>query len=118
MAGPFYRVASIAFDHWSQGDRQNLRALQQGMLDHNAHVRKVVPKERLLEWEVTQGWEPLCEFLGKKAPDTAFPRINEGAMLRTMLDKVMLGRMIAVLPRAILTVGVPIATAAIVRSMS
>ena len=109
MARPFHRVASLSFDLWSKGDRQSLKALQQGLSDHNAHVRKVVPKDRLLEWQVTEGWEPLCQFLGKPAPDTPFPRINEGAMLREMLDKVMLGRMITVLPKAILSVGLPVA---------
>ncbi|KAM6537998.1 hypothetical protein FALCPG4_003887 [Fusarium falciforme] len=34
------------------------------------------PKERLLEWSVEDGWEPLCEFLGKPVPDEPFPHEN------------------------------------------
>jgi len=41
------------------------------------HVRHVVPKESLLEYDVKQGWEPLCEFLGKDVPNLAFPRHDD-----------------------------------------
>lgn len=44
---------------------------------HNAEVRRVVPPERLLEYQVSQGWEPLCEFLGVPVPDEPFPRLND-----------------------------------------
>jgi len=39
-------------------------------------VVETVPKERLLVYEVKQGWEPLCEFLGVPVPGTPFPRVN------------------------------------------
>lgn len=42
-------------------------------------VRGMVPKERLLEWCVDDGWDPLCEFLDKPVPDEAFPVMNTGA---------------------------------------
>jgi hypothetical protein len=42
-------------------------------------IRGLVPKERLLEWYVEDGWEPLCEFLGKPVPNEHFPRVNNGA---------------------------------------
>lgn len=35
---------------------------------HNARVRALVPAERLLEYHVSDGWEPLCAFLGRAAP--------------------------------------------------
>lgn len=42
-------------------------------------IRGLVPKERLLEWTVEDGWEPLCEFLGKPVPDEPFPHENAAA---------------------------------------
>lgn len=39
-------------------------------------IRGLVPSERLLEWEVGDGWEPLCKFLGKPVPDVPFPHAN------------------------------------------
>ena len=43
---------------------------------HNAAVRSSVPRHRLLEWAVTDGWTPLCERLGLPVPDEAFPWTN------------------------------------------
>lgn len=42
-------------------------------------VKKTVPPERLLVFEVAQGWQPLCEFLNKPVPSTAFPKVNDTA---------------------------------------
>jgi hypothetical protein len=43
---------------------------------HNADVRRRVPAERLLVYEVAQGWEPLCRFLGVPVPATPMPQTN------------------------------------------
>ncbi|KAL2147136.1 hypothetical protein VTI28DRAFT_566 [Corynascus sepedonium] len=39
-------------------------------------VRKAVPENRRLEYEISQGWAPLCEFLGVEVPNTEFPWVN------------------------------------------
>ena len=39
-------------------------------------VRGLVHKDRLLEWYIEDGWEPLCKFLGKPVPKVAFPHAN------------------------------------------
>jgi hypothetical protein len=49
---------------------------------HNEGVRRRVPPERLLVYEVKQGWGPLCEFLGVPEPEEPFPRLNDAAQLR------------------------------------
>lgn len=41
--------------------------------ENNRKVRAVVPEDRLLVFNVAQGWGPLCNFLGVAQPDTAFP---------------------------------------------
>lgn len=43
---------------------------------HNALVQATIPKERLLVYEVGEGWTRLCAFLGVPVPDTAFPSEN------------------------------------------
>lgn len=43
---------------------------------HVAHVTGSVPSDRLLVFEVTDGWDLLCRFLGVPVPDTPFPRTN------------------------------------------
>ena len=43
---------------------------------HNAAVKALVPKERLLIYRIGDGWEPICNFLGKPIPDVPFPHKN------------------------------------------
>jgi hypothetical protein len=43
---------------------------------HNRTVQQTLPAERLLTYDVAQGWAPLCAFLGAPVPDEPFPRIN------------------------------------------
>ncbi|MFL6053343.1 MAG: sulfotransferase family protein [Actinoallomurus sp.] len=45
--------------------------------EHNDAVRREVPAGRLLEYEVRQGWGPLCDFLGVPVPEEPFPRTND-----------------------------------------
>ncbi|KAI9155763.1 Acetylxylan esterase [Paramyrothecium foliicola] len=40
-------------------------------------IRAAVPPEQLLEFQMKDGWAPLCEFLGKEVPDIAFPFAND-----------------------------------------
>lgn len=39
-------------------------------------VVSAVPADRLLVFDVTEGWEPLCGFLGRSVPAGDFPRSN------------------------------------------
>lgn len=43
---------------------------------HNALVKATVPAERLLAFDVREGWQPLCDFLGVPIPDQPFPKTN------------------------------------------
>lgn len=43
---------------------------------HVAHVRATVPRERLIEWQPGDGWEPLARALGVAVPDEPFPHTN------------------------------------------
>ena len=46
---------------------------------HNAAVKAAFGPERLLEYQLGSGWEPLCKFLGLDVPDVAYPRGNSSA---------------------------------------
>ena len=43
------------------------------MLRHSEEVKRNVPPERLLLWSVSEGWEPLCEFLEVPVPEVPLP---------------------------------------------
>nr|XP_002126498.1 uncharacterized protein LOC100181739 [Ciona intestinalis] len=46
---------------------------------HIAYVTQQVPQSNLLTFNVKQGWEPLCNFLGKEEPQVEFPHTNRNA---------------------------------------
>ena len=47
--------------------------------DYNAEIKKLVPKENLLVFNVKEGWDPLCGFLNERVPDAEFPSRNSKA---------------------------------------
>ena len=63
--------------------------------DHVSWIRRLVPEDRLLVYNVKDGWSPLCQFLGHSVPkDKAYPHANsEDAYLRGLeaYQKNMLG---------------------------
>ena len=46
---------------------------------HTQNVIDAIPPERLLIFEVGEGWERLCKFLNVPVPDEAFPAQNSRA---------------------------------------
>ncbi len=53
---------------------------------HNQAVRDAVDPARLLVFDVKQGWEPLCRFLGTPVPNEPFPRLNDTASFLSWSD--------------------------------
>ena len=79
---------------------------------HNEEVQRRVPKERLLVYEVKQGWGPLCEFLGVEVPDKPFPHLNDAAETRRLI---LMVRPLSVAVPAALALVVGIAALALLR---
>ena len=54
----------------------------------NEEVKKCVPKERLLIFNVKQGWKPLCDFLEVPIPKDGhpFPHVNETKEFQKMIS--------------------------------
>ncbi|KAJ6502942.1 P-loop containing nucleoside triphosphate hydrolase protein [Mycena vitilis] len=75
-------------------------------VQHYEDVRKLVPKERLLEYEVSQGWGPLCAFLERDVPDVDFPRTNDTQMLHARFNVTMNGIFWRAARRAVLSCSV------------
>ena len=69
----------------------NKEAVQQIFENHIAEVKRFVPASQLLVYEVTDGWEPLCAFLGKDVPQVEFPHLNKKEGFKEMLGKMVAG---------------------------
>lgn len=61
---------------WYGGDIHDRAFMTDFFRRHSEAVVAGVPKDRLLVFEVAQGWAPLCEFLGVPIPETPYPREN------------------------------------------
>ena len=42
---------------------------------HNVEVMRRISSERLLVFNVKEGWDPICTFLGLDVPNEPFPRL-------------------------------------------
>lgn len=45
------------------------------------YLESSMPKEKLLYFDVRDGWEPLCKALDISVPDEPFPNVNDGKAL-------------------------------------
>ncbi|XP_077972780.1 uncharacterized protein LOC144428016 [Styela clava] len=64
------------FDSKWFGRKMNEQLLKLIYRQHNAYVLHKAPKTKLLVFNVKDGWEPLCKFLGEPVPDEPFPHKN------------------------------------------
>jgi hypothetical protein len=54
--------------------------------DHSREVQAAVPSDRLLVFDVKEGWGPLCAFLGVPVPnDEPFPHVNDAESFRRQM---------------------------------
>jgi len=73
------QVFQLTEKFWVQQGGKNYRNKAQAirmMEAWNNKIRARVPADRLLEYPVAEGWEPLCTFLKVPVPNTPFPRAN------------------------------------------
>ena len=56
--------------------------------EYNEKVIRECPKDKLLVFQVEQGWKPLCEFLNKPIPDVPFPRLNDTVDFQRHLESI------------------------------
>jgi hypothetical protein len=64
------------------GDVESPEHARHMFLRHIARVKEALPPERLLVYEIVEGWAPLCRFLERPVPNAPFPRVNATAEFR------------------------------------
>ena len=60
-------------------------------ISHIDEVKKHVPVDRLLVYDVSQGWEPLCNFLGVEPPKSPFPHYHDTSAYLNYIKQLKLG---------------------------
>ncbi|CAH8581206.1 unnamed protein product [Heterobilharzia americana] len=55
--------------------------------EHNKRVMETVPEDRLLVYQLGDGWEPLCKFLNIPVPQNIpFPHVNDRAEMKSRIE--------------------------------
>lgn len=80
--------------------------------NHYALVREIVAQQeksqnnsKLLEYNVKEGWEPLCKFMDVPNPGIDFPRGNEKQVFVKRFEKALLLTLSAIAKRSLVLVG-------------
>lgn len=68
--------------------RDCLKNMRASYIRHYKEIREMVPEGQLLEYKLSDGWAPLCEFLGKEVPSEEFPHVNDKAAFKQHVKKV------------------------------
>ena len=76
---PWLAMVTDLFNTRFTMDMEDRDACMAAFDAHNAHVRATAPRERLLEWQPGDGWEPICGALDLPVPDEPFPHRNTTA---------------------------------------
>lgn len=79
------------YDGYFEGKRNDEEHAVKIFNQHVEDVKAHFPPERLLIFNVKEGWEPLCNFLGVPVPETEFPFVNSREQFPRMLQSVYKG---------------------------
>lgn len=72
-----FSFARIIWDKMYEGRFLDKEFAKSVFNKFNEEVVAFVPKEKLLVFEIKEGWEPLCKFLNVPVPNEPFPRVND-----------------------------------------
>ncbi|VAW85113.1 hypothetical protein MNBD_GAMMA16-2190 [hydrothermal vent metagenome] len=98
MVNTIFKILKSSTDPDSVGSKLIAQGVFDGRLDdpeyaiamyekNIAEVQATFNQDRLLTYNLGDGWEPLCRFLDKPVPDTSFPRSNSKDEFDAMMAK-------------------------------
>lgn len=88
-SGPWREMIDAVFGRRFTTDLTNKKRCIELYNAHVAEVRRNAPRERLLEWQPSDGWQPLCRALGVAVPDLPFPHENTSGQFRSKVTPVV-----------------------------
>jgi len=89
QSGPFGAMCRATIERFFDGDIRTREHMIESFNRHTDAVKKGVPADRLLVFEASQGWPPLCEFLGLPAPVEPYPYANSEEETKELLEAIM-----------------------------
>ncbi len=110
IATPFGRAfmgmaRKLVWKRFLKGTMVDRESAKQRYEEHIEEVKAAVPVEKLLIFKASEGWEPLCAFVGAPVPEGEFPHTNDRASMKKMMRGIMFGAYVIVGVAALLTAG-------------
>ncbi|CAN5195076.1 sulfotransferase family protein [soil metagenome] len=84
---------SSIFEKHLQGKFADKTFAEEVFNKHIEDVEASVPADKLLVYDVRDGWEPLCRFLNVPQPSEPLPHLNKKENFKEMLAEIMSGKM-------------------------
>ncbi len=79
---------------WQRNHKGTMEDRAKAIAQYKQHIEDVkaaVPPEKLLIFTVTEGWAPLCRFLGLPVPATPFPNVNDREEVKKIIRDITKG---------------------------
>ena len=84
---------AIMEDHF-QGRFLDKEFIKEVFDEHHEKVKAYVPAEKLLVFDVAEGWGPLCRFLNLPEPGEPLPHTNKREDFKEMLSELFKGQLV------------------------
>jgi hypothetical protein len=84
---------------WQRNHRGTMDDRARAIAHYQQHVEEVkaaVPPDRLLVFKASEGWEPLCRFLGLPVPNEPFPNVNDRAQIKKVIAGLAVGAYVVI----------------------
>ena len=79
---------------WQRNHKGTMEDRARAIAQYKQHIVDVtaaVPPDKLLVFTVTEGWAPLCRFLGVPVPATPFPNVNDRQEVKKIIRDITKG---------------------------
>jgi Sulfotransferase domain len=79
---------------WQRNHRGTMNDRARALAHYQTHIEEVraaVPPDKLLIFKASEGWEPLCRFLGVPVPNEPFPNVNDRAEIKKLIAGMAVG---------------------------
>lgn len=71
--GLWLKHVKLTWKVFCDGDYDDREKCKRRFLEHYEHMRRIVPPDRLLEYQIQECWDPLVKFLGLEERSGAIP---------------------------------------------
>ena len=82
---PWFEMVNLIVTEQTFGGDMDKANVLKAYAAHNGEVKRTIPRERRLNFDVADGWAPLCRFLAVPVPATEFPMTNTTADFRARM---------------------------------